>query len=130
MEIAGEDAGGLAGQGGVHHHGEVGHALHQVLLLHLPDEVEQLLGAAHGEGGDDHVAPLGEGLVDELGQGLGVALRRLVVPVAVGALGEDVVGVPDVLGIPDDGLIPVADVAGEHHLPGLSPLGEPHLHAG
>ena len=51
-------------------------------------------------------------------------------PVAVGALGEDVVGVSDVLGIPDDGLVPVADVAGEHHLAALAPLGQPHLHAG
>ena len=130
VEIPGEDAGGLAGQGGVHHHGKAGHALDEALLLHLPDEVQQLLGAAHGEGGDDDVAALLKGLVDDLGQSLGIALRRLVEPVAVGALGEHVVGVPDVLGVADDGLIPVADVAGKDHLAGVVPLGEPHLHAG
>ena len=31
------------------------------------------MGAAHGEGGDDHVAALGDGLVDDLSQLIGVA---------------------------------------------------------
>ena len=132
MEIPGEGARGLAGQGGVHHHGEAGHALDEALLLHLPDKVQQLLGAAHGEGGDDHVAPIAQSLVNNGGQVGGVVrlLVHVVEPVAVGALGEHIVGVPDVLGVADDGLIPVADVAGKDHLAGVVPLGEPHLHAG
>ena len=56
-QVAAEDGGGLAGQGGVDVHREIPHALHQPLLLDAPQEVENLLGAAHGKGGDDHVAP-------------------------------------------------------------------------
>ena len=71
-----------------------------------------------------------KGLVDDLGQGLGVALRRLVEAVAVGALHHHEVGLVDGLGIPDDGLVHVAQVPGEDDLPGDPLLGEPQLGAG
>ena len=129
-QVTGEDLGGLVGQGGVHHHGEVGVALDQSLLLHFPHEVQQLLGAAHGKGGDDDVAAPGEGVVDDLGQGLGVGVHGLVVPVAVGALHDHIVGPVHIGGIPDDGLVDVAQVSGEEELFLHPVLAEPHLHTG
>ena len=39
-QVAGEDGGGLLGQGGVDVHGEVRVALHHPLVLDLPDEVQ------------------------------------------------------------------------------------------
>ena len=116
VEIPGEDARGLAGQGGVHHHGEAGHALDEALLLHLPDKVQQLLGAAHGKGGNDDVAAPGKGVVDELGQGLHIALRDFMVPVAVGGLHDHIVGLVQKLRIADDGLVDIAQVAGKDQL--------------
>ena len=75
------------------------------MLLDLADEVEQLLGAADGEGGDDDVAALGKGLVENHGEVLGVGAFALVVAVAVGGFGDDIVRLGDVLGIADDRLI-------------------------
>ena len=130
MEVAGEDAGGLPGQGGVHADLKVGGVGGQVLLFNLPDKVEQLLGAAHGKGGNHHVAPAAQGAVDDVRQLLFVLPIALVEPVAVGALREDVVCLLDVLGIPDNGLVVVADVAGKDDLPGLAPLGKPDFRTG
>ena len=106
--------------------------LHQALLLDLPDEIEQLLGAAHGEGGNHQIAPFGQGFLNDLGQVGGVVGLLLdgVEAVAVGALRDHVVRVGDVLGGADDGGLAVADVAGEDHLAGDILLGKPHLHAG
>ena len=52
------------------------------------------------------------------------------VPVAVGALHDDVIGPVDQAGVPDDGLVVVADVAGEDDLFLHAVLFQPHLHAG
>ena len=121
-QVAGEDGGGLLGQGGVDVHGEVRVALHHPLVLDLPDEVQQLLGAAHGEGGDHHVAALGDGLVDDLRQIVGVAPHLRVVAVAVGGLHHHVVRAGEVGGVPDDGLVHIADVAGKDDLFGDAAL--------
>lgn len=100
------------------------------MLLHLADEVEKLLGAPHGEGGNDDVAPAPQGLVEQGGQRGGVADRRLVNAVAVGALGNQVVGPFHRLGVADDGLIDVAQIAGEDQLAAGAVLGQPQLHGG
>ena len=84
MQIAAEDGSGLFGQWAVHIHREVGHGLHQPLVLDLSDEVQKLLGTAHGEGGNDHITALGDGLIDDLGQLVGVAPHLRVIAVAVG----------------------------------------------
>ncbi len=57
--------------------------------------------------------PLGEGLVQNLRQGGGVVPLALVVPVAVGGLHHHIVRAGDGLGVPDDGLVFVADVTGK-----------------
>ena len=107
-QVTGVDPGCLCRQGAVHTDLEGGEALHQALVLDLPQEIEQLLGAAHSKGGDDDVAAPGEGVVDELGQGLHIALRDLVVPVAVGGLHHHIVCLFQKLRIADDGLIDIA----------------------
>ena len=113
-QVSGEDGGGLAGQGGVDIHREVLHGFHQMLLLDAAQEVEDLLGAAHGEGGDDDVAAPAQGAVNDLGQLGGVAPHLLVVPVAVGGLHDHVVRPGEQHRVPEDGLVEVADIAGEH----------------
>ena len=51
-----ENAGGLNGQRAVDVDREVAVAGDKTFFLDLPDEVEQLLGAAHRKAGDDHIA--------------------------------------------------------------------------
>ena len=114
-QIAAENRGGLLGQRAVHVHREVLDGRDQIFVLDLADKVQQLLGAAHGEGGDDHVAALAQRLVDDLRQLAGVAPHLGVIAVAVGGLGEHIVRTVEELGIADDGLIHIADIAGEHH---------------
>ena len=116
VQIAGENGGGTAGQRRVDVNREIRIGLHQLLILDLPDEVQQFLGAAYGEGGNHHVAALGHGVIDDFRQILGVAPHLRVVAVAVGGLHDDVVRAPEVAGVPDDGLIHIAQVAGEDQL--------------
>ena len=67
-QIAAENSGGFAGQRGVDVHREVLNRFDQMLLLDAPQEVENLLGASHGESGNDDVAAPSQGPVDDLGQ--------------------------------------------------------------
>ena len=129
-QVAAEDGGGPLGQRTVHIHREVLHGLHQILILDLPDKVQQLLGAAHGEGGDHHVATPAQCLVDDLGQLVGIAPHLRVVAVAVGTLHHHIVCPGEELGVPDDGLIHVADIAGKDDGPRLAALGEGQADAG
>lgn len=52
------------------------------------------------------------------------------VAVAVGGLHEHIVRLLDIGGVFDDGLIQIADIAGEHQLCGGAALGDPQLDAG
>ncbi len=49
LQVAGINLGGLGGQRGIHIHLEAGQGLYQPVPLDLPQIVQQLLGAAHGE---------------------------------------------------------------------------------
>ena len=49
------------------------------------------------------------------------------VPVAIGGLHDDIVGLPQIGGVPDDGLVHVAQVAGEDQLFGHAVFGAPQL---
>ena len=129
-QVAAENSGGGLRQGAIHIHIEIGHGLHQVLVLNLPDEIQQLLGAPHGKGGDDHVAALAQRFVDDLRQLVGVAPDLGVVAVAVGALHDHEVRLMEELRVADDGLIHVANVAGEDDGAHLAALGDRQLHAG
>ena len=99
-------------------------------ILDLPNEVQKLLSAAHGEGGDHHIAAPAQRLVDDLGQIVGIAPHLGVVAVAVGALHHHIVRPAEELRIPDDGLIHVADIAGEHDVALLAALGQLHEDGG
>ena len=111
VQIPGEDGGGTAGQRRVDVNRKIRVGLHKALVLDLPDEVQKLLGTAHGEGRDHHVAAPGHGIVDDLRQILGVAPHLRVVAVAVGGLHHHIVRPGKVAGIPDDGLIHIAQIA-------------------
>ena len=111
VQIPGEDGGGTAGQRRVDVNRKIRVGLHKALVLDLPDEVQKLLGTAHGEGRDHHVAAPGHGIVDDLRQVLGVAPHLRVVAVAVGGLHHHIVRPGKVAGIPDDGLIHIAQIA-------------------
>ena len=108
-----KDARGLVGERAVHIHGEVRVAVHHAGVLDLANEIQQLLRAADGERRDDDVAALAERFVDDLGKLVGIAPDLGVVAVAVGRLHHDVVGLFEKLRVADDGLVDVADIAGE-----------------
>ena len=103
----------------------------QVFLLDLPDEIEDLLSAAHGKGGDDHVAAPVQHLLDARGQFLYIVHPLLAVEaVAVGGLDDQIFRVLHRLGVPQDGLVGVAHIAAEGDLPRLAALVEPDLDGG
>ena len=113
VQVAAEHSRRRLGKGRVDVHGEVRRRLDELLILDLADKVQKLLRAAHGERRDDDVAALAERLVDNLRQFVGVAPDLGVVAVAVGRLHHDVVGLFEKLRVADDGLVDVADIAGE-----------------
>ena len=129
-QVAAEDGGGLLGQRTVHIHREILDGRDKAPVLDLPDEVQQLLRAAHGKGGDHHVAALGQCFVDDLRQLVGVAPHLRVVAVAVGGFHQHIVGAVEELGVADDRLIHVADIAGEYDRPRLAALAAGQLDAG
>ena len=103
---------------------------HQVFLLDLADEIEQLLGAAHRKAGDDHVAAPVKGALQDLHQLPDVIGAGRVAAVAVGGLHDDIVRLGQVGGVFQDGLVQVADVPRKDQLGGLVPFGDPELNAG
>ena len=106
-------------------------ALDKAVHLDLADEIQNLLRAAHGEGGDDEVAAPIQHALDAVGKVLQIVhVRFLVVAVAVGALGEHVVRLTEILRVVDEGLVEVADVPGKDHLFRDAALGQPDLDAG
>ena len=103
----------------------------QAPLLDLPDEVQHLLGAAHGKGGDHQVAALVQGSLDAAGQGRDIVHPLFaVVPVAIGGFDHQILGVLHRLGVPEDGLVQIAQVTAEADLPGLAVFRQPDLNGG
>ena len=98
----------------------------------LPQGVQQLLGPAHGKGGDHYVAapiqrPLKEGgkirnHVDAFG--------GLMESIPVGGFDDQIIRIGHVLRVPDDGLIRVPHVAAEDDLLSSFTLPHPNLDAG
>ena len=114
VKVSGEDGGSPFGQGRVNVHGEIWIGFYELRVLDLPDEIQQLLGAAHGEGGNHYVAAPGDGLVNNLRQIVRVAPHLGVISVSIGGLHYHIVRALDGGWVPDDGLVDVAQIAGEH----------------
>ena len=125
-----EDAGGLDGQRAVDVDREAAVAGDKVLLLDLTDEVEQLLRASHRKARDDHIAAPVEGALQNFCQLAHIVGLGAVAAVAVGGLHKDIVRILQVGGVLDDGLMEVADVAGEDELGGRAVLRHPNFDAG
>ena len=113
VQVAAEYSRRRLGKGRVDVHREVRRRLDELLILDLADKVQKLLRAAHSERRDDDVAALAERFVDDLGKLVGIAPDLGVVAVAVGRLHHDVVGLFEKLRVADNGLVDVADIAGE-----------------
>ena len=90
------------------------------MVFDLADKVQQLLGAAHREGGDHHIAALAQRFVNDFRQLVGVGPHLGVVAAAVSTLHDHIVGVAEKLRIADNGLIHIADVAGKYDGAGLA----------
>ncbi len=85
--------------------------------------VEQLLGPAHREGGDEDRAAPGDRLRERPGQLVGNRVRA-VGAVAVGRLDQDVVRLADGVGIGQDRGVPAAQVSREDDDAALAPLAD------
>ena len=118
------------GQRAVNVHREVAVPLDKAFFFDLADEVEHLLRAAHRKAGDDHIAAPVEGALQNFGQLVHIVRARAVAAVAVGRLHEHIVRFLNVGRVLDDGLVQVADIAGEDQLRGGVALGDPQLDAG
>ena len=125
-----EDAGRLDGKRAVDVHREIAVALDQTFFLDLPDKIKQLLRAAHCETGDDHIAAPVEGALQYSGQFADVIRAGAVEPVAVGGFHHHIVGIGQIGRVLDEGLVLVADVAGEDELGGGAVLRHPDRNAG
>lgn len=79
--------------------------------LDVAQEIEHLLRAPDGEGGDDDVAAPVEGALDDLGEAFGIVGRGIVEPVAVGGFHDDVIRLRDIARVVDEGLVEVAHIA-------------------
>jgi hypothetical protein len=116
-DVLGVELGGGDGHGAVDADAPVGEA---PLVVMPREQVQQFLGAADGEGRDEHVAAAfarrGEDVL-HLGEG---PFAGAVQAVAVGGLEQHGVGLLDPHGIAQDGRVGLAEVAGEHELAGLA----------
>ena len=117
VQIAAENGGRLLGKRRVDIDRKIGHGLDKPGVLDLADKVQKLLRAPDGERRNDDIAALGERLVNDLRQLIGIAPHLGMVAVAVGRFHDDIIRLFQVLRIADDGLIDIADVAGENDGP-------------
>ena len=94
----------------------------QLPRLPVPGEpVQQFLGAAHRERGNQHVAPVAPGMLEDLAQ-LADGVRAVaMVAVAVGGFHQQQVGLLHHGGIAQDGRALRAQVAGKHQLAAVRP---------
>ncbi len=106
-----EDLRGLDGERAVH---EDGHVRRQSAVLRQEVEgIDHLLGPLHGEGGDDHLLSPAIAVGDRLGEFVQAVLFVLMVPIPVGGLHEEEVGLGYHRRILHQKLRRAADVAGK-----------------
>jgi len=104
------DAGGAGRQRAVHVNRQFGNL---ALVVEFVEEVDELLGPADAEGGDDEFGAAACDFVDQFAQALGHALALGVKAIAVGALGDEDIAALDEHGVADDGHALAPEVAGE-----------------
>ena len=125
-----EDAGGFGGQRAVNVDREVAVSFDKAFFLDLPQKIQHLLRAAHRKAGHHHVAAPVKGALQNFCQFCHIVRPWGVVAVTVGGLHEHIVRLLDISRVLYDGLIQIADIAGEHQLCGGAALGDPQLYAG
>ena len=126
-----KNAGCLNGKGRVHIYRETAVPFYQTLLLDLPDGIKYLLGAAHGERGNDHISPAIQGFLDVARQLLHhIGADLLMETVTVGGLNHQIVCFRNGLGVLQQRLVEVAHVSAEHNFPGFAVLCQPQLNGG
>jgi len=107
--MGGIDLRGLLGQRAVHV--DVERRGKPPLANELVEDIEQVLRAAHGKGGDVHVPSPLEGRPDGIGKFLEAVFRTLVHAVPIGGLHHHVIGLVRMHGVLDDRVAFFPDVA-------------------
>jgi hypothetical protein len=88
------------------------------------EEQNDVLGAADGEGGDDDVSALGDGVRDGFAEAFFRVFNGTMLAVAVGAFDDEVVGGGSRVRIFEDGNVFAAEVAGVEQAQRLGPSGK------
>lgn len=88
------------------------------LVVEAAKVIQQVLGAAHGEGRNQHIAAIAVGLLENPGQLVDGFLAAAVVTVAVGRLHQYYVGAVEEGRVLHQRRTGVAQIAGEHQTPG------------
>ena len=91
-------------------------SLHQALLLYMPDKIKHLLGPAHCEGRDYDIASPIQGALDNVSKLSHMIQPLFMMSVTVSGLHDHIIGLLDVLRIPDEGLVLVSYVSGKYDL--------------
>ena len=125
-----ENGGGFVGQRAVHIDRETGKFRKQVILLDLPEEKQQLLGAPDGKRRNDHRSSPAEGGAQDLRQNGNRIPGALMVPCSIGGFDHQVIRIRKGLRIPDDRLVEVSDVPAADQLPGRAAFRERELNKG
>ena len=116
-----ENIRGFNGQRAVHPHFKIVVPGHQILFLNPPYKIKHLLGPSYGKRGNHHISSPVKGSLKHLGQGHGIIRRFLMASVPIGTLHHHIIRLCQILGIPDQRLVGVPDIPGEHNLL-LNPL--------
>ena len=103
----------------------------KIIFLDLPDEIEHLLGPAHGKGRDDHIAAPVKCLLDDPCKFTDIVrLLRSVYAVAVCGLHNHIIRCIRIARILDDRLIDISHISGKNQFFRHISLGRPHFDTG
>ncbi len=105
-----EDAGDGVGHGAVDVDGDGGDF---AAVAQMDEVVDDFLGAAEGEGGDEDLAAAGEGAHDAFAEFLAGVEGVVVEAVAVGGFGDDDVDVLELDGVVQEGQVAAAEIEDE-----------------
>ncbi len=121
------DLRGLIGKGAVHVDVDVA----ETLFPHQPvEDIENVLCPAHGKGRQKHVPSPLEGLLDGRFQFVDARFQIFVKAVPVRGFNHNIIGLGDVLRVPDYRVPALADIPGENDLLVPASVMEPQLEAG